>query len=61
MVGFRHADDILERPVLMEWLERMRPFVDCEQSFLPPHVRRNDFPMKDGAFDAPFWPKFRDQ
>lgn len=60
MLGFRGADDILQRPELMAWLERMRPFVDVEQSFIPPKVRRNDFPVPGGAFDSPFWPKFRD-
>lgn len=61
MLGFRGADDILQHPELMAWLERMRPYVDLDPAITPHHVRVNDMPMRDGAFDSPTRPLFRSQ
>jgi glutathione S-transferase len=44
MIGFRGAEDILERPVLMQWLERMRPFVNSDPPILPIHVCKRGLP-----------------
>jgi glutathione S-transferase len=42
--GFRGSDDIRERPALMQWLERMRPFVKGEPPMLPDRVCVREFP-----------------
>ncbi len=42
--GFRGGDDILERPELMEWLGRMRSFVDGDPPLVPPAVRKRELP-----------------
>lgn len=42
--GFRGSQDILERPELMAWLARMRPFVDREPALVPAKVRKRDLP-----------------
>ena len=44
MVGMRGGDDILGFPDLMDWLERMRPFVAGEPQLIPPHVRKRGIP-----------------
>lgn len=57
MVGFRRADDILQRPELMAWLERMKPHVDGPVPILPPHVTVNDYPVPGGSFASPISPR----
>lgn len=42
--GFRGSEDILERPELMKWLERMRRYVSGEPPLVPPQVRRRELP-----------------
>jgi glutathione S-transferase len=44
VTGFRSGDDILERPALMEWLRRMRPYVEGKPPLLPAHVRKRELP-----------------
>lgn len=58
ILGFRGADDILQRPELMAWLERMRPFVDRTPPVPPYHVWANELPARDGDFWSPTLPKF---
>lgn len=56
MVGFRHADDILQRPAIWQWLNDMRPHIDKQPPILPPHARVNDIPGENTAFRSPFFP-----
>jgi glutathione S-transferase len=42
--GFRGGDDILERPELMAWLGRMRPFVSGDPPVVPRVVRQRELP-----------------
>jgi glutathione S-transferase len=44
ITGFRGGDDILERPALMEWLGRMRPYVDGSPRLMPSALRVRDLP-----------------
>lgn len=42
--GFRGGEDIRERPSLMEWLARMRPYVEGNPPLVPPGVRKRELP-----------------
>ena len=42
--AFRGADDIAERPELMAWLARMRPYVDREPPLIPARVAKRALP-----------------
>ena len=42
--GFRGGEDIRERPALMEWLARVRPYVRGDPPLLPAQVRVRDLP-----------------
>jgi glutathione S-transferase len=42
--GFRGSEDILGSPALMDWLARMRPYVDGDPPLLPPQVRVRPLP-----------------
>ncbi len=42
--GFRGGEDILERPELMKWMGRMRPYVEGEPPLVPAVVRKRDLP-----------------
>jgi glutathione S-transferase len=44
ITGFRGGDDILERPDLMAWLGRMRPYVSGDPPLIPAHVRKRELP-----------------
>jgi hypothetical protein len=44
IIGFRGAEAILERPALMRWLERMRPFVKGDPPILPVRVCKRGLP-----------------
>ena len=44
ITGFRGDDDILERPALMEWLGRMRPYLNGDPPLMPEVVRTRDLP-----------------
>jgi glutathione S-transferase len=44
LTGFRGAEDIRERPALMEWLGRMRAYVDGEPPLMPRQVRKRELP-----------------
>ena len=44
ITGFRGGEDILERPALMEWLGRMRPYVDRNPPMVPAAVCTRDLP-----------------
>lgn len=44
ITGFRGGDDILERPALMEWLGRMRPYLDGKPPLMPAAVCTRDLP-----------------
>ena len=41
---FRGGTDILERPALMEWLARMRPYVNGNPPHVPPQVGLRPLP-----------------
>jgi glutathione S-transferase len=43
-IGFRGSEDIRERPALMQWLQRMRPFVEDDPPMLPSHVCARELP-----------------
>ncbi|MGB0922344.1 MAG: glutathione S-transferase family protein [Alphaproteobacteria bacterium] len=57
VLGFRGADDILQRLELMAWLERMKPYVDGPQPITPRHVAVNELPVAGGAFRSPTSPR----
>jgi glutathione S-transferase len=42
--GFRGGEDVRERPALIEWLARVRPYVSGEPPLLPDSVRTRDLP-----------------
>lgn len=42
--GFRGGEDIRERPELMAWLGRMRPYVSGDPPLVPEHVRKRELP-----------------
>lgn len=42
--GFRGSDDIEGHPALMQWLARMRPYVEGEPPLVPPVVRKRELP-----------------
>jgi glutathione S-transferase len=42
--GFRHGTDIEERPALMEWMARMRPYLDGAPPLIPSVVRVRELP-----------------
>jgi glutathione S-transferase len=44
VTGFRGGDDILERPELMKWMGRMRPYVEGKPALMPAIVRKKDLP-----------------
>ncbi len=44
VTGFRGGEDILERPALMTWMGRMRPYVEGEPPLVPAVVRKKDLP-----------------
>jgi glutathione S-transferase len=44
VVGFRGGEDILERPKLMEWLARMRPYLEGDPPLVPALVRKRELP-----------------
>lgn len=56
VLGFRGADDILQRPQLMAWLEQMKPYIDGTPAITPTHVMVNDLPLPGGDFRSPIWP-----
>ena len=43
-VAFRGGDDILGYPKLMEWLNRMRPYLEGAPELLPERVRARPLP-----------------
>jgi len=43
-IGFRGGEDILERPALMEWLARMRPYIEGEPLLIPRAVQERALP-----------------
>ena len=44
MMDFRGGEDILERPELMAWAARLRPYLDGSPPLLPTKVRRREMP-----------------
>jgi glutathione S-transferase len=44
VTGFRGGDDILDRPELMKWMGRMRPYVEGKPPLMPAVVRKKDLP-----------------
>jgi len=42
--GFRGGEDILERPQLMAWLGRMRPYLEKDPPLVPPAIRKRELP-----------------
>ena len=42
--GFRNGTDIEERPALMEWMVRMRPYLDGTPPLIPAVVRKRELP-----------------
>jgi hypothetical protein len=43
-VGFRGAEDILDVPEIMTWLERMKPYLNGTPPMLPEHVCKRPMP-----------------